>query len=51
MPKYPDVKEEELEGILQKEIGAVFCEVLKDAGVFKTDEAGRKAFERFINSL
>ena len=51
LPKYPDVKEEELEGILQKEIGAVFCEVLKDAGVFKTDEAGRKAFERFINSL
>jgi UDPglucose--hexose-1-phosphate uridylyltransferase len=33
--------------ILRKEVGAVFTAVLEDAGVYKCDEAGRAAFERF----
>ena len=37
--------------IKKDEIGAVFCEVLEDAGVFKTTEEGREAFDRFIATL
>ena len=43
--------EENIAGILQKEIGLVFCQVLQDAGVFKRDEAGMAAFQRFTDSL
>ena len=37
--------------ILKEEIGQVFVKVLEDAGVYKCDEEGRKAFDRFIASL
>ena len=37
--------------ILLKETGKVYEKVLEDAGVFKTDGAGRKAFLRFIESI
>ena len=37
--------------ILKEEIGEVFVKVLEDAGVYKCTEEGRKAFERFINTL
>ena len=37
--------------ILQKEVGKVFAEVLEHAGVFKRDDAGRAAFRRFIASI
>ncbi|RKD22166.1 galactose-1-phosphate uridylyltransferase [Caminicella sporogenes] len=37
--------------ILKMEVGKVFERILIDAGVFKQDEMGLKAFERFINSL
>ena len=43
--------EENAEEILKKEIGRVFMEVLLDAGVYKTDEAGRAAFMRFIETV
>jgi UDPglucose--hexose-1-phosphate uridylyltransferase len=39
------------EKILQNEIGAVFEQVLSDAGVFKRNEDGKAAFMRFVNSL
>lgn len=39
------------EGILREEVGAVFGHVLADAGVFKWDEAGRAAQQRFIDAL
>ncbi|MBR5094611.1 MAG: UDP-glucose--hexose-1-phosphate uridylyltransferase [Oscillospiraceae bacterium] len=35
--------------ILRQEVGAVFLQVLCDAGVYKRDEAGQAAFLRFIN--
>ena len=37
--------------IIKKEIGAVFAEVLSDAGVFKKTEAGEAAFLRFISQV
>lgn len=38
-------------GILHEEVGVVFGHVLDNAGVFKWDEAGRAAQQRFIDSL
>lgn len=40
---------EKLHEIIQTEIGLVFMEVLKDAGVYKCTDEGRAAFERFVN--
>ncbi|MBR4761092.1 MAG: UDP-glucose--hexose-1-phosphate uridylyltransferase [Clostridia bacterium] len=37
--------------ILQKEIGAVFAEVLSDAGVFKKTAEGQAAFLRFVSQV
>ena len=38
-------------GILQKEVGAVFAQVLEHAGVYKCTPEGREAFLRFIHSV
>ena len=35
--------------IILKETGKVFSEVLEDAGVYKCDEEGRAAFDRFVD--
>ena len=51
LPNYADVNSENITDIIQKEIGIVFMQVLEDAGVYKRNEEGRKAFERFIESL
>ncbi|MDD6578318.1 MAG: galactose-1-phosphate uridylyltransferase, partial [Lachnospiraceae bacterium] len=45
------VTEENVDRILEQEIGKVFCQVLEDAGVYKFTEEGQKAFHRFIDSL
>ncbi|MBQ4397144.1 MAG: UDP-glucose--hexose-1-phosphate uridylyltransferase [Clostridia bacterium] len=37
--------------ILEAEVGKVFLHVLEDAGVFKRDEAGQAAFDRFIKTI
>ena len=42
---------ENVEEILQKEVGLEFARGLEHAGVFKTDAAGRAAFRRFMESL
>lgn len=39
---------ENTERILRQEVGAVFVQVLEDAGVFKQDSAGQAAFRRFV---
>lgn len=49
--KYPDITSENAPHILKQEIGAVFLEVLCDAGVFKRTADGKKAFMRFIEYL
>lgn len=51
MPKYDSVTKENIEGIIQKEIGLVFSEVLEDAGVYKCTPEGRDAFMRFVESV
>ena len=40
-----------VEGILQDEVGQVFARVLEDAGVYKCTPEGRAAFETFIASV
>lgn len=42
---------EQLEAIVDEEIGQVFCKVLEDAGVYKCTEEGRKYFDRFLSSV
>lgn len=42
---------ENINDIIQKEIGAVFAKVLEDAGVFKRNEEGMEAFIRFTNLI
>lgn len=42
---------ENTEQILRQEVGAVFEQVLEDAGVFKRNEAGQRAFLRFLGTL
>ncbi len=51
LPKYHDITEQNIDEILRREVGEVFIHVLEDAGVYKCDEAGRKAFTRFIKTL
>ncbi len=49
-PKYT-ITADNVTEILHKEIGAVFAQVLADAGVFKRDEKGITAFRKFTESL
>lgn len=42
---------ENIMGILQTEVGKVFAKVLEHAGVYKRNENGLKAFERFIDTV
>ncbi len=45
------VTTENIETVLQEEVGAVFQQVLEDAGVFKRDASGRAAFRRFLDTV
>ena len=49
--RHPEFSEENARAILEQEIGEVFLEVLKDAGVFKRTEEGTAAFSKFIRTL
>ena len=51
LPKYPSVTSDNIMNIIHEEIGLVFNEVLKDAGVFKCTQEGRDAFMRFVQSV
>ncbi len=51
LPKYDNVTKDTVMDIIQKEVGIVFGKVLEHAGVYKRDEAGRAAFQRFIDGL
>ncbi len=51
LPKYPQISQDTVMDILHKEIGNVFMQVLEDSGVYKRDEEGQAAFDRFIASL
>ncbi len=43
--------EDNTEEIIKEEIGKTFVRVLEDAGVYKTDKAGRAAFLRFVDAV
>jgi UDPglucose--hexose-1-phosphate uridylyltransferase len=49
--KVPEVTEENADAIIKEQAGIVFSHVLEDAGVYKQDEKGQAAFDRFIASL
>ena len=51
LPQYPELNEENIDHILEQEIGKVFVRVLEDAGVYKATPQGREAFMRFIHTL
>ena len=41
-------KRQNLDSIIQEEIGLVFAQVLEDAGVYKRTAEGQAAFDRFL---
>ena len=52
LPNYAGkISENTVMSILEKEVGIVFSKVLEHAGVYKRDEEGQKAFDRFTQSL
>ncbi|MGM9988275.1 MAG: UDP-glucose--hexose-1-phosphate uridylyltransferase [Bacillaceae bacterium] len=51
LEKYEMITKENVMDILREEVGLKFARVLEDAGVFKRDEKGIAAFNRFIQTL
>ena len=51
LPRHPELDSENVMDILHSEIALVFSKVLEHAGVYKRDEEGQKAFDRFVESL
>ncbi|SCX85203.1 UTP-hexose-1-phosphate uridylyltransferase [Pseudobutyrivibrio sp. AR14] len=50
-PNYDHIDGQNVNTILQAEIGKVFCQVLECAGVFKSTPEGMDAFNRFIKVI
>ena len=51
LTRHPEFSKENARSILENEIGEVFRLVLCDAGVFKRNENGQRAFDRFVSIL
>ncbi len=51
MKKYDRIDKDNIDWIIRDEIADVFSHVLENAGVYKRDEDGIAAFERFIMTL
>jgi UDPglucose--hexose-1-phosphate uridylyltransferase len=51
LARRPELCAENVQQILEEEIGQVFAEVLADAGVYKETPEGRAAFLRFLSSV
>ncbi len=49
--KYDSITSDNIDEIIQNEIGEVFMHVLEDAGVYKRTPEGQAAFDRFIATL
>jgi UDPglucose--hexose-1-phosphate uridylyltransferase len=49
--KYDAITADNIEEIIQNEIGEVFMHVLEDAGVYKRTPDGQAAFDRFVSVL
>ncbi len=50
LPNY-QINSENIQSVLEIETGKVFAKILECCGVFKRDDKGQKAFERFIDFL
>lgn len=48
--KYDSITSDNVEDILQEEVGIVFAKVLEDAGVYKCTAKGREAFLKFLHT-
>lgn len=51
MNRHPEFNADNAMDIIRQEVGAVFEQVLLDAGVFKRDQEGQAAFDRFIQTI
>lgn len=51
LPKYKEINANNIDSILQEEIGQVFLQVLKDAGVYKQTPEGIASFAKFVDTL
>lgn len=51
IPKYKSITKDNINEILQQEIGKTFVKVLEDAGVYKCTPDGIKGFMKFIQQL
>lgn len=49
--KYSNINENNVQQIIEKEVGIKFKDVLEDAGVYKRDDNGIENFRRFIKTL
>ncbi len=49
--KYTDINKDNVNDILQTEIGIVFAKILEQAGVYKRNPEGKAAFKKFIESV
>ena len=49
--KYESITKDNIDGIIETEIGIVFSKVLEHAGVYKRDENGLNAFLKFCQSI
>lgn len=51
LSKYKEITPDNIQDIIKTEIGNVFAQVLHHAGVFKRNQEGMEAFERFIYQI
>ena len=51
LPKYREINKENIDRIIEDEIGLVFMQVLEDAGVYKRTPEGKAAFRKFVKGL
>ncbi len=49
--QYDSINKDNIDEIIEKEIGEVFMHVLEDAGVYKRTREGQEAFDRFVKTL
>ena len=48
---HPDINENNVNDILKQEIGKTFVNVLEHAGVYKRNQSGMDAFDKFVNQI
>ncbi len=51
LQKYPSINKNNIDQIIEDEIGYVFAKVLEDAGVYKNTKEGNQGFDQFIHSI